>query len=253
MTKKKILVLLGILLFVSVGVFIIYKGTYKEQFNYVVLGDSLSAGRNPYGIDDYGYADYVRDYLKQKNKLGSYLSYAISGYTIGDVKNDIDLNRSIKVNGKSQNIKKALRDSNIVTISIGGNDLLKGINISSMPQLVSNKEFLEQRIDDIIVKLDDLFRLIKKYAKGNIVVVGYYNPLPHLEKYKNDMDKIISLIDKKYESLCNKHDIYYVEISKDISNNIDYLPNPLDIHLNKEGYKTISDSIISLINKEFFK
>ena len=35
MTKKKILVLLGILLFVSVGVFIIYKVTYKEEFNYV--------------------------------------------------------------------------------------------------------------------------------------------------------------------------------------------------------------------------
>ena len=59
MTKKKILVLLGIALFVSVGVFIIYKRTYKEEFNYVVLGDSLSAGRNPYGTDDYGYTDYV--------------------------------------------------------------------------------------------------------------------------------------------------------------------------------------------------
>ena len=253
MTKKKILVLLGILLFVSVGVFIIYKGTYKEQFNYVVLGDSLSTGRNPYGVDDYGYTDFVRDYLKENNKLGSYLSYAISGYTIDDVKNDIELNRSIKVNGKSQNIKKALRDSNIVTISIGANDLLKGINISSISQILSNKAFLDKRIDDIIVKLDHLLGLIKKYAKGNIVVVGYYNPLPHLEKYKNDIEKVMFVIDEEYENLCNKHDIYYIETSNDISHNKDYLPNPLDIHLSKEGYKIISNSIISLINKEFFK
>lgn len=253
MTKKKMLVLLGILLFVSVGVFMIYKITYKEEFNYVVLGDSLSTGRNPYGVDDYGYDDYVRDYLKKENKLGSYLSYAVSGYTIDDIKNDINLNRSIIADNKSQNIKKALREADIVTISIGANDLLKGINISSLPQLGSNKALLEQKVEDIMIKLDDLFGLIKKYAKGKIIVVGYYNPLPHLEKYKNDIDEIITLVDKKYESLCDKHNIYYIETSKDIANNRDYLPNPLDIHLSKEGYKTISKIVISLISTEFFK
>lgn len=253
MTKKKILVLLGIILFVSVGVFMIYKATYKESFNYVVLGDSLSAGRNPYGVDDYGYTDYVRDYLKNKNKLGNYLSYAVSGYTIDDIKNDINLNRSIIVDNKNENIRKALRDADIVTISIGANDLLKGINISSLPQLASNKVSLEKKIDDIMIKLDDLFELIKRYAKGEIIVIGYYNPLPHIEKYKNDIDEIITLVDEKYENICNKHSIFYIEISKDISNNDEYLPNPLDIHLSKEGYKTISKSIISLISKEFFK
>lgn len=253
MTKKKILVLLGIALFVSVGVFIIYKRTYKEEFNYVVLGDSLSAGRNPYGTDDYGYTDYVRDYLKKENKLGSYLSYAVSGYAIDDVKNDINLNRSIIINNKNQNIRKVLREADIVTITIGANDLLKGINISSVPQLASNKASLVQKIDDIMIKLDALFELIKRYAKGKIIVVGYYNPLPHLEKYKNDIDEIVAYVDEKYESLCSKYSIYYVKTSEAISKNNDYLPNPLDIHLSKEGYKTIGKSVISLINKEIFK
>ena len=138
MTKKKMLVLLGIALFVSIGVFIIYKETYKEEYNYVVLGDSLSAGRNPYGVDDYGYTDYVKDYLKKEDKLANYLSYAVSGYTTEDVKNDINLNRSIIDNNKSIGIKKALRESDIVTISIGANDFLKDFNLSNLWQIEVN-------------------------------------------------------------------------------------------------------------------
>ena len=64
---------------------------------------------------------------------------------------------------------------------------------------------------------------------------------------------IIGLTDKEYEKLCKNNDIYYIKVSDDISTNVDCLPNPLDIHPNKEGYKIISDHIISLINKEFFQ
>lgn len=253
MTKKKMLVLLGIALFVSIGVFIIYKETYKEEYNYVVLGDSLSAGRNPYGVDDYGYTDYVKDYLKKEDKLANYLSYAVSGYTTEDVKNDINLNRSIIDNNKSIGIKKALRESDIVTISIGANDFLKDFNLSNLSYILNDEVTLQNNIDDILLKISDLITLIKQYAKGKIIVVGYYNPLPHLEKYKDSIDELINYVDKEYEKLCKNNDIYYIKVSDDISKNVDCLPNPLDIHPNKEGYKIISDHIISLINKEFFQ
>lgn len=253
MTKKKMLVLLGIALFVSIGVFIIYKETYKEEYNYVVLGDSLSAGRNPYGVDDYGYTDYVKDYLKKEDKLANYLSYAVSGYTTEDVKNDINLNRSIIDNNKSIGIKKALRESDIVTISIGANDFLKDFNLSNLSYILNDEVTLQNNIDHILLKISDLITLIKQYAKGKIIVVGYYNPLPHLEKYKDSIDELINYVDKEYEKLCKNNDIYYIKVSDDISKNVDCLPNPLDIHPNKEGYKIISDHIISLINKEFFQ
>ena len=253
MTKKKMLVLLGIALFVSIGVFIIYKETYKEEYNYVVLGDSLSAGRNPYGVDDYGYTDYVKDYLKKEDKLANYLSYAVSGYTTEDVKNDINLNRMIIDNNKSIGIKKALRESDIVTISIGANDFLKHFNLSNLSYILNDEVTLQNNIDDILLKISDLITLIKQYAKGKIIVVGYYNPLPHLEKYKDSIDELINYVDKEYEKLCKNNDIYYIKVSDDISKNVDCLPNPLDIHPNKEGYKIISDHIISLINKEFFQ
>jgi len=252
MNKKKIMFLVILSIVVSTFIYFIYNMSYKEEFNYVALGDSLAAGRNPYGIDDYGYTDYVKDYLKNKDKLASFVSYAQSGYTIEDIFNDINLNKSVIIDNKHIGIKKALRESDIVTLSIGANDLLKQINLMDLSKTLGDEGRIKNYIDDILIKANSLLKSIKQYAKGKIIVVGYYNPVPQLEDYKKDIDNIISYIDKEYQKICKSNDIYYVQISKHIANNSEYLPNPLDIHPSKKGYKIISEVIISLINKEFF-
>ena len=132
MKHKRLIILVGLILFVGIGAFLIYSNTYKEEFNYVALGDSLAAGRNSYGVDDYGYADYVRDYLKQNDKLSSYANYAVSGYSTINIINDINYNRTIEVEETEIGLKRALRESDLVTISIGANDILQNINISSI-------------------------------------------------------------------------------------------------------------------------
>ena len=81
---------------------------------------------NSYGIVDYGYPDYINDYLKEKNKLAFYTKeFSKSGYTIEDVKNDIDKNKVINVDNKKVYLKEALRESDIVTLTIGINDFLR--------------------------------------------------------------------------------------------------------------------------------
>ena len=252
MTRKKIAVLSAILMFVCVGIFSIYKSTYKEEFNYVALGDSLAAGRNPYGVDDYGYNDYLKDYLKNENKLESYVSYAVSGYTILDVSNDINYNRIVNVDNKNIGIKKALRESDIVTISIGANDFLSRFNLTNISSDLSDINNTKSILDSILTDIDKLFKLIKQYAKKDIIVVGYYNPVPNMDKYKASIDNIIKYIDEAYNELCAKHNIYYVQISHKIKENNEYLPNPLDIHLSKEGYEIISKEIIKLIKTKVF-
>ncbi len=252
MKKKKLLMLLLGLLVVSIGIFSIYRNTYKEEYNYVALGDSLAAGRNPYGVDDYGYTDYIRDYLKNENKLKNYVSYAVSGYTTSDVIDDINYNKIINVDDKNVGIKKTLRESDLVTISIGANDFLQNINISSIPSSLSDMETMKNTLDNIFSDIEDLLRLIKQYAKGDIIVIGYYNPLPSLEKYKESIDQVIDYIDVKYKELCDNNNVYYVEISDDFESNLDCLPNPLDIHPNKEGYEIISKEVIKVIKERVF-
>lgn len=253
MKHKRLIILAVLMLFISIGVFSIYKSTYQEELNYVVLGDSLAAGRNPYGSDDYGYTDYVRDYLKQKGRLNDYISYAVSGYTIDNISDDINYNKTIEIDGQNVSIRKALRESDLVTISIGANDFLAGMSISSLPTIFSDRTAVTSQVDTILEEIDDLLTLIKKYAKGKIIIVGYYNPLPSLTKYKDNINEVIEYADSEYENLCINQDVYYVKISDILASDDEYLPNPLDIHPNKFGYEAISKEVINAIETEVFK
>jgi len=253
MKHKRLFILVVLMSFISISIFFIYDNTYKEEFNYVVLGDSVAAGRNPYGVEDYGYAEYVRDYLKGKDKLNSYVSYAVSGYLTSNVIDDINYNRTVEVNDNEVGLKKALRESDLVTISIGANDLLKGMNLSSIPSTLADRNVTNKQIDSTIDEIKELLRLIKQYAKGDIIVVGYYNPLPSLAKYKSKIDAVVEYADKEYESLCNSMGIHYVRVSDVISRNSDYLPNPLDIHPSIKGYEAISKEIIETIENKVLK
>ena len=58
---KKVLLIL--ILFLSC--YFIYNKTEDDKVYYLAIGDSLSKGINEYGIVSYGYADYVKDYLKK--------------------------------------------------------------------------------------------------------------------------------------------------------------------------------------------
>lgn len=247
MKHKRLFFLVSLILFISVSIFLIYNRTYILKINYVALGDSVAAGRNPYGVDDYGYTDYVKDYLQKNDKLNSYISYAISGYTTDDVTNDINLNKKSIDNEIS--IKRALRESNLVTISIGANDFMKDLDLTGVSNFLKDKNIALSRVDEVIDKVDELLVLIKKYAKENIVVVGYYNPLPRLTKYKDEINEVVNYADQQYEIICNKNNVKYIKVSNLILKNSDYLPNPLDIHPSKEGYYIISKEIINYINQ----
>ena len=69
-----------ILVLMSSSVFFIYNKTNYNNVSYTIMGDSLSVGIDSYGQKIYSYGDYVKDYLKEKNKLKSYYSYYLKLY-----------------------------------------------------------------------------------------------------------------------------------------------------------------------------
>ena len=67
--------------------------TYNKFLNqnskliYIPLGDSIAEGMNSYNVVDYGYTDYIKDYLKNNDKLFFYTKkFTKSGHTINDLK-----------------------------------------------------------------------------------------------------------------------------------------------------------------------
>lgn len=231
-------------------VFIIYLVTIDKKIYYIALGDSLALGQNPYGQIGYGYSDYIVNYLENNNLLEFHTKkFAISGYRTVDLINDINRNKKITVDGgKELSIKNALIKADLITLSIGANDLFYKMGINDMVFNLETKDKVYGYIDEIIIEIDFLLEIIRKYCKEDIVIVGYYNPLSRLSlNYTRELEPIFLYANNKLEDIAVKHRAHFVNIYEIFLENSDYLPNPLDIHPSTLGYEVISTQIIDVI------
>lgn len=212
-----------VLILVFFVVLFIYIVNIDDKVYYLALGDSYSLGMTPYNGYDYGFNDYVKDYLENNNKLEEYIKdFSKSGYRTIDLLRDIEDNKTISIKEKELSIQQALIKADLVTLSIGTNDI---INISSIS--VDNS-YVSEAMND----MESLLSMIRKYCKEKIIAVGYLT--------KNETYEYAS---KKYKQLCEKYDIIYID-SSELLNDSKYFPNPNNIHPSKEGYEKIANKII---------
>lgn len=229
-------------------VFLIYLCNLDKKVYYLALGDSLASGEGAYGKKIKGYSYYVKEYLKNKNLLETYVDeYAQNGYRTADLINAIKDNQKVKVFDKEITLQNALIKADLVTVSIGANDILNKVNTEE--PIDYNQVY--NYIDGLANDLEKLLDLMRQYCKEDIVLVGYYNPYPYLNDKKTD--EIFSYLNKKYEEVCEDYNIIYIQIDMLFKENPGFLPNENDIHPSQEGYKAISGEIIGAVNKTLLK
>lgn len=242
--KLIVFILSLVIIYLTYSLFI----NQNRKIIYIPLGDSIAEGMTPYHEIEYGYTDYVSDYLKKNNNLSFYTKgFAKSGYTIDDVKNDINNNKSIEVDGKKYYLKEILRESNLVTLTIGANDFIKGKSLDDVPFILLDIKGVKKEADEIANNFKDLIILLKQYAKNQIIVTGYFNPLPRMNLVKDSIDEVIKYYNYLIEEICEDYDIKYVNIFNVLENNTEVFPNPLDIHPSIKGYELISKEVIKNI------
>lgn len=218
----------------------VYKLTYKEKINYVSLGDFLSTGVNTYGEVGYGYSDYIVDYLNNNDRLNSYVfEFAKKDYSITNIKDDIENNKTVIVSGKKVNLNRTLRESDLVTISMGEEQLIRLLDQFITKDPYFNKEKLYSSVDSIVGELDDLFKQIRKYAKKEIFVIGYYNPFPEIETYKKELDEIVMYANNELEKISRRYNMHYINIFYVFNKKNEYLPNIVYPYPNTLGYEQI--------------
>ena len=246
--KLKKLIFCGVMCIIIYG---IYCTTTTNQITYLSLGDSLALGENAYGDVQYGYSDFIASYLKRNDMLAFYSKdFAKSGARIGDLENSIFKNEKITVQKKQYAIKELLREADLVTVSIGANDLLSDLSLSSMDSFLLDEEKMLEKIDAMLLSLDELFQLLQKYMKGKVIVVGYYNPLHESDAKVN---RLFSYLEKGYEEKCERYHFTYLSIRTLFENHQDYLPNPFNIHPGNQGYQAIANQIIDELEDSFLK
>ncbi len=175
MKLLKIIPLIIIILIVH----LIYKNNNYKNISYLSIGD-VSLYNNKYRMT-YTYNMYLKDYLKEKNKLNNYYSYYKKDLTINDTLNAIKLNKKIKSIG----LKRILRESSIITITIGNSDLILEDNINGIYEE-------EKTVNYTFNKYKKLIKEMKKY-NSNIYIVGSNI------KYKNLTDKLNEKLREYYK------------------------------------------------------
>lgn len=227
---KKIIIGILIIIFLT---FIIYKSNANNLIDYMSIGDSFDIGINSYGNNTYSYRDYLKNYLNNNNLLHkTYFYYSKSNYTIEELLNDITINKEVIYNDRMYNIKKDLREADLITISIGLDEL---INI-----IEDNKnDNIYVKVDKMIDNMNILINNVQKISSSNIILIGYYNPYLNGNK---ELERLFAYINDKYYDIAKKYKITYIDIYKIINKN--YLPNIRDYHLNSKGYLKIASKII---------
>lgn len=233
---KKILFL--IILFLSL--FGIYKAFDNPKLNYISIGDSLINGINPYNNTGYGYNDYVKNYLERNNKLRSFNNYYYNNSLKG-LTEDIKNNRTIMVDDKEYFLKKLLRESDIIVVSSGMDELSFNYQEDDMKY---NYQYFDKMYNDI----EELILELKKYSINDIIFIGYYNPL---KTYTSDVDEYFCYINEKLSNLMKNNNIVYLDIYEEIKSG-DYLDNPKNYHINTNGYLKIANLLLKYLEKAWF-
>lgn len=238
---------LKIALFFSIvvlAVFVIYLTTIDKSISYVAIGDFLTVGVTADKEENYSFADYVNKYLEEQNVVEEYINdFADNTYRTTDLIRNIKDNKKVLVGDKERTLKNVLIKADLLTVSIGTNDV-----ISIMSSESSNSNFYDY-LDSILIDMDELFSLLRQYCKEDIIVIGYYNPYYGNKKYNS----AFSYMNTKVNYLSQKYNIKYVDIYELYEDNLDFLPVINDIHPSKLGYSSIFDMIKPILDDTILK
>ena len=103
----------------------------EEKVDVVALGDSLAYGVLADKTLGKGYGDYVALLLEEIDRLNSFnKGFSVPGYKTTDILNDFDQNvKKPSLNyeqkqGADSTITEAIKEAEVITLSIGANDVL---------------------------------------------------------------------------------------------------------------------------------
>lgn len=208
----------------------------KKQFDYLALGDSLAVGITPFGQDGLGYPDYLKQRFEQSNYLVNLTNLGVSGDTSFHLVANV---------GSNLATQQAIRDSELITIDIGANDLIG--------TLLTNPALLGTAVTNVKNNLNVTLQTIKVLnPRADVYVMGYYNPLPHLpEAQQAQLLPFLDALNGAIEADTVANGYTFVETNKIIAKKVDrYLPNPQDIHLSTEGYQILAKEFWKAIDDE---
>lgn len=228
-----------------------------KAFSYVALGDSLTEGIGD-TTNQGGYIPLLSQQLTQE------YGYQVTSQNFGVGGNTS--NQILKRMSNDKNIKKALAKADLLTLTVGGNDVMAVIrkNLSDLNLAAFSKASLSYQ--------ERLRKIIEKARTDNpdlpIYIVGIYNPFYLNFPELTDMQLVIDNWNKSTEAITKEYErVYFVPINDLLYKGIDgeegvvhtvgeqttVVNNALfsedHFHPNNIGYQIMSNAVMEVIRE----
>lgn len=206
---------------------------FPRKLTVLAAGDSLTQGVGD-STDQGGYLPYLKSMLEKDKGVQEvdFYNYGVKG------------NRTTQLlkRLKSPKIKPILQQSNLVILTIGGNDIMKIVKDNISDLQVS--DFLKEK-ESYRSHLTQIFEVIlKENPNASIVLVGVYNPFSKWFSDIKEMDQIVAEWNQIGQSVVNQHSHSYFVSIGDLFLNADedvlYTDN---FHPNDKGYKLMAERL----------
>jgi len=224
--KNKLLVIciLGVM-----AIIFIYYGTINNKVRLLSLGDGFASGMTAYNVNGYSYADYLKDYYKKENNLENYNNiFPEANLTSEQLYNNIKKNIKKSYNSKNIAIQQAIKEANVIIISVG----LDELSSKSLYNKVTSKD-----LNNYYNNINNILKIIRKINNEKVILLGLY------QAYNiKEVDKI----NKNLNKLAISNNCEFLDVSKTIVNE-EYFFNNTSYYLNYKGHKKVNEELIKLI------
>lgn len=207
---------------------------------YVALGDSIAAGQTPYQQIDQGYTDLIAGELARSGNLGFFSKeLAFPGFTAKQVHESI----------QSDEAKELLKNSTLITISAGANDLLRVVTSNpDQGTLAYQQRTADLALNEARKSLEKLLSELQTVApNAKVYVVGYYFAYPHVADFqKQGTAKELNRLNELLKRTAETYRATFVSVDSKMNKALTkYVPSPQDVHPNQEGYRQIANAVLA--------
>ncbi|USB34844.1 GDSL-type esterase/lipase family protein [Paenibacillus sp. YPG26] len=210
--------------------------TDAKELNIVSLGDSLAKGTG----DDTGQGFVRRAVtgLQQEQKLPVKLvnNLGVNGMTT----------KGLLPTLSEEGVQYVLRNSNIILLSIGGNDLFQGAQNVQAGKALPTYEELSSEVEEASARLKQIVdRIHKINPTAQLVYVGLYNPFNDLKEMRIPGNQAVAEWNMRASEILNSYETGRVVSTFDIftGNTKKYLADD-HFHPNGDGYQYIAERIV---------
>ncbi|MFC4769030.1 GDSL-type esterase/lipase family protein [Effusibacillus consociatus] len=200
----------------------------KGDYRIVALGDSLTRGAGD--ETGQGYVGYLTTELQKmtKNKVIT-TNLGINGMKAPELLQYI----------QSPEVQKEIKAAHLITLSIGGNDLVRGAGpVTTTP----NPGLAKQTQDQFLNTLDQILKEIRSQNEQSpILFVGLYNPFPLSDDQQKTALRILEEWNSKTSQVLSKYQHTLLVPTQDLFtwNSSKFLAAD-NFHPNGQGYKAIA-------------